>query len=120
MHTRAADRRRWTVEDIRERLRGPIEVVIDGALVYWLEDDRGQPLCPDSDRTIEPFAKVLELHRAGMHPDRMLVWALLDTGERYEVGSGIILIDMAESAGGVPPQERTARRRREGDSPLKA
>ena len=39
----------------------PLEVVIEDAVAYWLEDDRGQRLCPDSDRTIEPFAKALEL-----------------------------------------------------------
>jgi hypothetical protein len=109
MHTRTADRRRWTVEDIREWLRGPIEVVIDGALAYWLEDDQGERLSPDSTRTIAPFGKALELHRLGADPDTIMLWARLDTGERYEVGGGVILIDMAESAVGIPPHQHTAR-----------
>ena len=66
-------------------------------------------MCPDSNRTIEPCAKVLELNRAGMDPDRMLLWALLESGERYEVGGGVILLDIAESAAGIPWEERTAR-----------
>jgi hypothetical protein len=111
MNTRTDDRRHWTVEEIRLILSRPLEVIIDDAVAYWLEDDRGQRLCPDSDRTIAPLAKALELHRAGMDPGRMLLWALLDTGERYEVGGGIILLDMAESAAGIPWDERTARRR---------
>lgn len=112
MHTRTDDRRHWTVEEIRAKLSGPLEIAIDGAVAYWLEDDQGERLCPDSTRTIVPFGRALELHRAGFDPDSMLLWALLDTGERYEVGSGIILIDMAESATGVPSQDRTARRSR--------
>ena len=39
----------------------------------------------------------------------MLLWALLESGERYEVGGGIILLDMAKSAAGIPWEERTAR-----------
>ena len=109
MRTKTGDRRPWTVEEVREILRRPKELVIEDAVAYWLEDDRGRRLCPDSNRTIEPFAKVRELHRAGMDPDRMLLWALLDSGERYEVGGGIVLLDVAESAAGIPWEERTAR-----------
>ncbi len=109
MSTRTDDRRHWTAEEIKEILSRPLEVVIEDAVAYWLEDDRGQRLCPDSDRTIEPFAKALELHRAGMDADRMLLWALLESGERYEVADGVILLDMAESAAGIAWEERTAR-----------
>lgn len=45
-----------------------------------------------------------------MDPDRMLLWSLLETGERYMVADGIILLDMAESAAGIPWEERSARR----------
>lgn len=111
VRTRTGDRRRLTVDEVQQILGGPLELVIDDAFAYWLEDDQGKRLCPDSTRTIAPIAKALELHRAGMDADRVLLWALLDTGERYEVGGGIILIDVAESAAGIPWEERTARRK---------
>ena len=101
LNTRIDDRRHWTVEEIKEVLSGPLEVVIEDAVAYWLEDDQGRRLSPDSDRTIKPFLRVLELHRSGTDPDRMLLWALLESGDRYEVSSGVILLDMAESAAGI-------------------
>ncbi len=110
MRTKSGERRSWTDEELQEFLRRPKELVIDDAVAYWLEDDMGQRLCPDSDRTIAPCAKLVELHRGGMDPDRILLWARLDTGERYEIGGGVILLDVAESAAAIPWEERTARR----------
>ena len=98
MHTRIDDRRHWTVEEVRAKLSSPVEIVIDGAVAYWLEDDGGRRLSPDSTRTIVPFARALEVHRMGTDPDTMRLWARLDDGRRYEVGRGIILIGMAEAA----------------------
>ena len=112
MRTKTDDRRRLTVEEVREILDRPKGLVIEDAVAYWLEDDQGQRLCPDSDRTTEPFAKVLDLHRQGRDPDHMRLWARLDTGEHYEVGGGVILLDVAESAAGIPWEERTARQTR--------
>ena len=37
MGTRIDSRRVWTVEEVRRKLDGPLEVVIDGAVRYWLE-----------------------------------------------------------------------------------
>lgn len=109
MRTRAAERRRWTVEEVRERLSRPHRLVIEDAVAYWIQDARGHRLCPDSDETIAPLAKVLELYREGTDPDTMILWARLETGEHYEVGGGVILLDIAESAAGIPWEERTAR-----------
>jgi len=73
MRTKTDERRRRTVEEVRELLRRPHRLVIEDAVAYWLEDEQGRRLCPDSDSTIAPCAKVLELYRAGMDPDRMLL-----------------------------------------------
>ncbi|CAN5738988.1 hypothetical protein BH23CHL8_BH23CHL8_12690 [soil metagenome] len=56
MSTRAAADRRGAAERLREILSHPLELVIDGAIAYWLEDDAGHRLSPESSRTIEPFS----------------------------------------------------------------
>ena len=110
MPTRTPLRPRRTIEDVHRLLDGPLELVIDDAVAYWLEDDTGRCLSPETPRTIEPFAKALELHRLGTDPGQMLLCARLKSGERYEVGGGPILIEMAQAAAGIAPR----RRRRKG------
>lgn len=53
MHTRTSRRPRYTVEDVHRILDGPLELVIDDAVSYWLEDDAGHRLSPESSRTID-------------------------------------------------------------------
>jgi hypothetical protein len=96
-----------TIEDVHRLLDGPLELVIEDAVAYWLEDDKGRCLSPETPRTIEPFARALELHRLGTDPSQMLLCACLEGGERYEVGGGPILIDMAQAAAGRSPAEAT-------------
>jgi hypothetical protein len=93
---------------VRRKLNGAIEVVIDDAVSYWLADASGRQLGPESARTIDPMARALGLERSGSEPEALVLWALLDTGERYEVASGAILIDMAEAAAGIPRRPRPA------------
>jgi len=101
MPTKTGARHHWTVEDVKHKLDRPLEVVIDGAVSYWLEDRTGEQLGPDSERTIDPMARALELQGSGFDPETLTLYALLRTGERYEVASGSILIDMAEAAAGI-------------------
>lgn len=110
MSTRAAADRRGAAERLREILSHPLELVIDGAVAYWLEDDAGHRLSQESSRTIESFACALELHQMGRDPESMLLCARLEDGERYEVGGGPYLIDMAEAAAGIPARPRHLRR----------
>jgi hypothetical protein len=49
----------------------------------------------------------LELYRAGRDPDTMLLVARLETGERYELEGGVVLIDLAEASAGIPARPRT-------------
>ena len=108
MHTKTVGRKpRTSVEDLKRILQGPLELVIDDAVAYWLEDDAGHPLSDESTRTKAPFARALELNRAGRHPDTMLLVARLETGERYELGGGVILVDLAEASAGIPARPRT-------------
>jgi len=96
-----------TVDDVRRILQEPLEMVLDDADAYWLEDDLGQRPGPESDRSLGPLALALELDRAGRDPDTMKLCARLDTGERYELGGGPNLIDCAEAAAGIPARPRT-------------
>jgi hypothetical protein len=106
MPTRTAPSPKRAIEDIHRLLNGPLELVIDDAVAYWLEDDQGRCLSPETPRTIEPLARALELHGLGADPSRMLLCARLHGGERYEVGGGPGLIDMAQAAAGVAPRPR--------------
>src|SRR5688500_2474441 len=109
MHTKDAGRKpRTSVEDLKRILSGPLELVIDDAVAYWLEDDEGHPLSDESTRTKAPFARALELHRAGRDPDTMRLVARLETGERYELEGGVVLIDLAEASAGIPARPRTS------------
>jgi hypothetical protein len=87
-------------------LQGPLELVIDDAVAYWLEDDSGNRLGEESIRTKAAFARALELHGSGRDPDTMLLVARLQTGERYELCGGVILIDLAEASAGIPARPR--------------
>lgn len=88
-------------------LAGPLEMVIEDAVAYWLEDDEGHRLGPECDRSIGPLFLALDLARSGHDPDGLLLRVPLDTGERYEVGGGLNLIGIAEHAAGIPRGPRT-------------
>jgi hypothetical protein len=112
MDTKATPRTRYTIEDVRRLLSGPLEPVIDDAEAYWLEDGSGQRLTPESTRTLAPLARALDLANSGTDPDDLCLCARLVSGERYEIGGGVNLIGMAEGAAGIPRRPRTARRSR--------
>ena len=109
MRTKTASDSQATIERFRRVARGPLRLVITDAVSYWLEDDDGKRLSAEATTSIEPLAQALELTRSGSDPDRLLLCARLETGERYEVGSGPNLIDAAEAAAGIPARPRTAR-----------
>jgi hypothetical protein len=108
MHTKTVGRKpRTSVEDLKRILQGPLELVIDDATSYWLEDVSGARLSEESTRTKAPFARALGLYRGGRDPDTMRLVARLVTGERYELEGGPILIDLAEASAGIPARPRT-------------
>ena len=117
MRTKTGLDSRPTVEDVRRMLAGPLELVIEDAVAYWLEDDEGHHLGPESDRSLGPLFLALELARSGHDPDRLLLCVRLDTGERYEVGGGLNLIDIAEHAAGIPRRPRVRHAWRARGSP---
>lgn len=111
MHTKTPKVESARVQALRTLLAGPLEIRIDRAEAYWLEDRTGAVLGAESDRTLAPCAQVLLLINAGRDPDDLALWARLRGGERYEVSSGIFLVDMAEGAAGIPPRPRVIRER---------
>jgi len=70
--------------------------------LYWLEDDAGHRLGPESDRSLAPLFLALELAQSGRTPDEMLLCARLETGERFELRGGPNLINAAGAAAGLP------------------
>jgi hypothetical protein len=85
---------------------GPLEITIDQAVAYWVADRKGEPLGPESDRSLEPCALVLRLVGAGADPDELVLTARLDDGQVTDVGSGLNLVDLAEAAAGIPARPR--------------
>jgi hypothetical protein len=109
MRTNTASDSQAAIERYRKLVSGPLEIIIDGAEAYWLADGSGQRLTPESTRTLAPLAKALELDRSGRDPDDLHLYARLANGERYEISSGLLLVDMAEGAAGIPRRPRTAK-----------
>jgi hypothetical protein len=109
MSTKVAPRPRRSIEDVKRILARPLELVLDDAVAYWLEDDVGHRLGPESDRSLAPLFLALELAQSGRDPDKMMLCARLETGERFELGGGPSLIGVAEAAAGVPRHPRALR-----------
>lgn len=102
MSTRTRSAESARLEEFRRRFWRPTEIIIDDAEAYWLEDRDGRALTAESDRTVAPFAAVLEYLEAGSDPSTLVVWARLVDGSRYEVASGVLLAGMAHRAAGIP------------------
>jgi hypothetical protein len=90
-------------------LARPREVVIDDATAYWLGDMDGNPLGPESDRTLAPLAQGLAMIEAGADPATLAVWARVGDGELYLVADDPYLVSFAEAAAGLPPKPRALR-----------
>jgi hypothetical protein len=97
------------IERYRRIVSRPLELVLDDAVAYWLEDDAGHRLGPESDRSLAPLFLALELAEWGRDPDKMMLCARLETGERFEIGGGPSLTGVAEAAAGRPRRPRTLR-----------
>lgn len=95
-----------TVDDVRRILQGPLELVIEGAEAYWLEDATGRRLGPESDRSLTPLALALDLLRKDRPSESLRLVARLANGQRFEICSGLSLIDIAEHAAGIPGRPR--------------
>lgn len=117
MRTRTARSSDPVIAAFEKMLDGPMGVSITGAEAYWLEDSGGNRLGPESERTDAPFARALALVGSGTDPEELSVWARLARGERYRVGAGLILVDMAEHAAGIPGRPRVITDRRTIESP---
>jgi hypothetical protein len=107
MNTKTAKPEPPHVAALRRIITRPREAGIVGASAYWLGDIRGEPLGPESDRTIAPCAQALTMIQAGANAEILVVWARLADGRAYRVSGGTFLVDMAEAAAGLPARPRT-------------
>jgi len=107
MPTKTAGRKpRHTAEELKRILQGPLELVIDDATSYSLEDHVGGAIPPASGRTLAPLFLGLGLTVQGRDPDELTLYARLVNGEKFRICSGISLIDIAEHAAGIPARPR--------------
>jgi hypothetical protein len=102
----AAGKHRSTEEDVHRILDGPLELIIEGAEAYWLEGDAGQPIPPESSRSLAPLLLALGLVREGRDPDTLTLYARLAHDERFRICGGIGLVAKAEHAAGIPRRPR--------------
>jgi len=109
MRTKPVDSHHFTVEDVHRIRSRPLEMVLDDAVAYWLEDVSGHQLSPEASRSLGPLFRALDLAAAGHDPDDMILCARLDTGERFELGGGLSLVGVAEAAAGIPARPRQSR-----------
>ena len=109
MTTRTAKPESPRVAASRRMLADLREVVIEDAEAYWLGDMSGAPLGPESDGTLDPFARGLSLIQVGADPATLAVWARLQDGDLYLVAEDDFLVDMAEAAAGIPARPRILR-----------
>lgn len=96
-----------TIDDLQRVLSGPLELRIDGAVAYWIGRPDGSPLGPESDRTLDPSTLVIHLVVGCADPDDLVLWARLGNGDRYRVGSGADLVDLAEGTLGIAARPRS-------------
>lgn len=97
------------IERFRRIISGALELVIDGAEAYWLEDELGHVVPPESDRSLAPLLLALGLIRQGRTPGSLTLYARLGDGERFRITSGDSLVDIAEHTAGIPRRPRTGR-----------
>lgn len=102
MNTKATLAEDARIAAFRHRMTRPTEIVIEDAVAYWVEDRAGHVIGAESERTVQPFALVLEAIEGGIDPCGLVVYARLADGTRYEVGSGELLAGMARRSAGVP------------------
>jgi hypothetical protein len=109
MTTRTARSESPEIAAVRRALADIREVVIEDATAYWLGDLHGNPLGPESDRTLAPLAQGLAMIEAGADPATLAVWARLRDGGPYLVADDPYLVDFAEAAAGIPAKPRVLR-----------
>lgn len=97
------------IATVRRSLANIREIVIEDATAYWLGDMDGNPLGPESDRTLGPLTQGLAMIQAGADPATLAVWARVKDDGLYLVADDPYLVDFAEAAAGISPKPRVPR-----------
>jgi hypothetical protein len=120
LRTKSSPEAAALLERFRSIVSGALEPVIEGAEAYWLEDDHGHLIPPESKRSLAPLFLALGLIRQGHDPDTLTLYARLKDGERFRITSGILLIGIAEHAAGIPRRPGNDRRDQpNSDTPMR-
>jgi len=111
MRTKPARSDEERIRAFNELLNQPSIVEIDDATAYWLEGEDGQRIGEEYPTSEAPLLAALEVVGRGVDPIGLsLVCNAPDDGAaddgRYVISSGPGLVDMAESAAGIPARPR--------------
>lgn len=90
------------------KLDRPFRLVITGAEAYWLEHSGGRLLAEESPTSDLALAQVRVAVAAGADPEHLRLMCRGSTFDRYEIGRGTVLVDIAEAAAGfaAPPRRK--------------
>ena len=110
MRTKPARSDEERIRAFNELLNQPSIVEIDDATAYWLEGQDGRRIGDESPTSETPLLAVLAEVNRGVDPLGLsLVCNAPDDAAghaRYVISSGAGLVDMAESAAGIPARPR--------------
>jgi len=105
MRMKTVDRAAST-EAFKRRLGGRMGLRIIGAIEYWLEDRDGLRIGEPSAVSAVVLARVLEEIERGVDSNDIHLFARTRNLDRYDIGGGPDLQDIAEAAAGIPAEPR--------------
>jgi hypothetical protein len=97
------------VRAFRAKLDRPFRLVITGATAYWLEHFDGRLLTDEAPTSDLALAQVLASVATGADPKQLRLMCRGADFDRYEISRGMILVDLAEGAAGIPAAPRSLR-----------
>jgi len=110
MRTKHVDLSADPVQRFRDALRRPHGFTVEGIDAFWLENAAGDRISSEYPDTGPALAETLAALRDGADPDDIvLVGRPGRGGGRSVISSGLILLDLAEAAAGIPARPRVER-----------
>jgi hypothetical protein len=95
-----------STEAFKRRLGSRMGLRITGAIEYWLEDGHGRVISEVSPFSGVVLSRILDEIGRGVSPDDIRMFARTSDLDRYDIGGGLDLQDIAEAAAGIPAEPR--------------
>jgi hypothetical protein len=111
MRTKHVDLSADPLQRFRDALRRPHGFIVEGIDAFWLENVAGDRISSSEYPDTGPaLAETLAALENGADPeDIVLVGQRSRGGGRSVISRGLILLDLAEAAAGIPARPRVAR-----------